>query len=60
MHGEILKLSRTIDSMHQAEAERRLHPLRAVYASSSWRLTRPLRAVGRFVKRQRGGEWQPL
>jgi FkbM family methyltransferase len=31
--------------------------LRAIYTSSSWRLTRPWRALGRLLRGQRGGDW---
>jgi hypothetical protein len=70
---EILALSRTIDAMHrhsaaeaerhaadmEREAERHQRALRTIYDSSSWRLTRPWRTLGRFLKRQHGREWEP-
>jgi FkbM family methyltransferase len=39
---------------HQAHAEQLSQQVQAIYASSSWRFTRPWRALGRVLRGQRG------
>ncbi len=39
------------------QAEQLAQHVRAIHASSSWRLTRPWRVLGRRLRGQRGGDW---
>ncbi len=39
------------------QAEQLAHHVKAIHASSSWRLTRPWRVVGRRLRGQRGEDW---
>lgn len=41
----------------QARAEQLAQLVRAIHASSSWRLTKPWRVLGRWLRGQRGGDW---
>jgi FkbM family methyltransferase len=57
--GAIAERHRLEVERHRIHAEQLEQCLMAIYASSSWQLTRPWRALGRLLKRQRGGDWQP-
>ncbi len=66
MRSEIMLLSRALEPMHRlseglatmrAQVDRLDQRLSATYASTSWRLTRPVRLLSRLLRGQRGADW---
>ena len=48
---------RESEQHHRARSEQLAQHVQAIHASSSWRLTRPWRALGRRLRGRRGGDW---
>lgn len=51
---------RESEQHHRARAEELAHFVQAIHASSSWRMTRPWRVLGRRLRGRPGADWPVL